>query len=525
MGRQTLAFWNTRVNKAKGDMKCTECSHSVSPGELYCSRCGAELSKKYSGFFDRTQTLSFVFRRLKQGDILAQRYEVIEELGSGAMGRIYKVLDNKIGEKMAMKILNPEITSDETTVLRFKNELRLARKITHKNVCRMFDIGDEKGMIFITMEYVSGEDLKRTLMRIGQLSPGKAIIIAKQICAGLTAAHRMGVIHRDLKPQNIMLDQEGNIRIMDFGIARSTQAKGLTATGVIIGTPEYISPEQLDELELDQRSDIYSLGVIFYEMLTGIVPFEGKTPLSVVLKHKTQIPKDPLEINPQIPHNLKKIVLKCLAKDREKRYQSAREFSEALSQIEADLPLTRRILPQKKYRTFEKIAHTFKMRHLRLILILVLLSGTLLGLREVFTRSGAFFPEWDSSSIAVFRLVELTEIPMHESLCIGLTNAILTQLTKTEKLKVVFTDSILYKKDLQELKRLGRKYGAAYVLTGEVQQKQDRFRVTVQLIAVQDGSYFWAEVYDRNSSEILELQSDIAEKVAEAIEQKFSPHI
>jgi serine/threonine protein kinase len=493
----------------------------VSLQEFYCSQCGTELSKRTFGFYDRTQTLSMAFRRLKRGDILSQRYEVIEELGSGAMGRIYKVQDIKIGEKMAMKVLNPQIASDETTVLRFKNELRLARTITHKNVCRMFDFGEDQGMIFITMEYISGEDLKRTLMRIGQLSPGKTIFIAKQICSGLTAAHNMGVIHRDLKPQNIMLDQEGNVRIMDFGIARSIQAKGLTETGIIIGTPEYISPEQLDELELDQRSDIYSLGVILYEMLTGIIPFEGNTPLNVVLKHKTQIPKDPIEINPQIPLELKKVVLKCLAKDREKRYKSASEFSEALSQIEAELPLTKRILPQTKHPKFQKLKHAFNTKHLKLILILVLFGVTLLGLREVLTRNGELSSRTQSPSIVVFRFCELNANPKHDSLCVGLTNDILTQLTKIEKLKVTFADSILPKKNLPELKRLGKIHEAGYILTGDVQQNQDQIRVTVQLITTQDGCYIWAEVFDRNSSAILEIQRDIAEKVAKALRHKF----
>jgi serine/threonine protein kinase len=503
-------------------MKCPKCLNEVSLGEFYCSRCGVELSKRTYGFCDRTQTLSLEFRRLKRGDILAQRYEVIEELGSGAMGKIYKVKDIKIGEKMAMKILNPEITSDGTTVLRFKNELRLARTITHKNVCRMFEINEDQGMVFITMEYISGEDLKRTLIRIGQLSPGKSIIITKQICAGLTAAHQMGVIHRDLKPQNIMLDQEGNVRIMDFGIARSEQAKGLTETGVIIGTPEYISPEQLEGLELDQRADIYSLGVILYEMLTGMVPFEGETPLNVVLKHKTQIPKDPHEINPQIPHKLKRVVLKCLAKDREKRFKSAWELSETLSQIEADLPLTKQILPQKKNPKFEKITRAPNKRHLTFMLILVLLGVILFGLWEVLIRPEVLSSNWISPSIILFRFSDLTANPKYDSLCVGLTNDILTQLTKIEKLKVTFRNSILHEKDLQELRQLGKKYRVAYILDGNIQQNQDQIRVTVQLIAVQDGSYLWAEVYDWSSSSIFEIQSDIARKVAKALKHKFS---
>lgn len=514
--------WNLCMTHGKTEMKCPECSRAVSLEEIYCSRCGIELPKKAIVYSDRTQTLSMAFRRLRRGDVLVQRYEVIEELGSGAMGKIYKVQDKKIGEVMAMKVLNPDIASDETVVLRFKNELLLARKITHKNVCRMFDIGDDQGMIFITMEYVSGEDLKRTLMRIGQLSPGKAIIIAKQICAGLTAAHRMGVIHRDLKPQNIMLDQEGNIRIMDFGIARSTQAKGLTATGVIIGTPEYISPEQLDDLELDPRSDIYSLGIILYEMLTGIVPFDGKTPLNIVLKHKTEIPKDPLAINPQIPNDLKRIVLRCLAKDREKRFQDARELSEALGQIEAELPLTKRIRPRKKNPEFKKIRDALNFKLLKVILILVLLAGALWISREAFNLGGVPYFKRSSPSIAVFRFSELTGNPIDDSLCTGLTNAVLIQLAKHEKLKIIFADSILDKKDILELRHLGKKHGAAFLLCGHVQQTQERIRVTVQLISVQDGSYIWAEVYDRNPNATLEIQSEIAMKVAEAMERKFA---
>jgi len=184
------------------------------------------------------------------------------------MGKVYKVLDTKIKEKIALKLIKPEIAKDKKTIERFSNELRLARKIRHKNICQMFDLGEEKETHFITMEFVPGQDLKGLIRQSGQLAVGTTINISKQICAGLTEAHKSRVIHRDLKPSNIMIDKEGHVRIMDFGIARSLRAKGITGAGVMIGTPEYMSPEQVEGKDVDQRSDIYSLGTILYEMVT-----------------------------------------------------------------------------------------------------------------------------------------------------------------------------------------------------------------------------------------------------------------
>ena len=212
----------------------------------------------------------------------------------------------------------------------------------------MHDIGEEGFYHYITMEYVAGEDLKRFIRRAGTLSSGKTAHIAKQVCEGLAEAHRLGIIHRDLKPQNIMIDQDGNAKIMDFGIARFADMDRMTGSGVMIGTPEYMSPEQAELLDVDKRADIYSLGVVMYEMVTGRVPFDGETPLSIAMKHKTEKPKNVREINEQIPVALASIIGKCMEKSPANRYQSAEELLEGLSKIEKDVSTGERVVPAGK---------------------------------------------------------------------------------------------------------------------------------------------------------------------------------
>lgn len=368
--------------------KCPKCQTGISEESRFCSHCGASLSFSEDETIRRTKTLAMEVDPFSLGTHIAGRYQIIEELGAGGMGKVFKVLDTEINEKIALKLIKPEIARDGSTIERFRNELKISRNIAHKNVCRMYHIGETEGIHYITMEYVSGEDLKNTLKRVGPLSSGKAIIIAKQICQGLYEAHSHGVVHRDLKPSNIMLDVNGNVRIMDFGIARTTKSKGVTETGMVVGTPDYMSPEQAEGKGVDQRADLYSFGIILYEMVTGHVPFTGDTPMSIALKHMTEHPPDPRNLNEQIPSELCRLIMKCLEKSREKRYQTAEEILNELERIENDLPTTSKVMAKRRtvFRPFQIRSPYFKAFLIFIIISLAIISLAYLNRGRIFKK-------------------------------------------------------------------------------------------------------------------------------------------
>jgi serine/threonine protein kinase/tetratricopeptide (TPR) repeat protein len=379
-----------------------------------------------------TETLSLPQEGLTRGTVFAGRYEIIEELGRGGMGAVYRAEDKKINEEVALKLINPQISSDRKIIERFRQELKIARKISHRNICRMHDLGEAGGAHFITMEYVAGEDLKSLIKRIGQLPPAKALSIAGQAAEGLAEAHRLGVIHRDLKPGNIMVDREGNAKIMDFGIARSLKTEAITGTGIIIGTPDYMSPEQAEAKEVDGRSDIYSLGIILYEMVTGRVPFEGETPLSVAMKHKGEKPKDPREWNPQLPPAVSRLILKCLEKEKEKRFQTADELRTEIEAVEKGVPGTEKEKPKRKPLTAREITVTFGLKKL-LLPVLAAVAIVVLGL--VVWRF-AFKGKAVERSIAVITFQNQTGDKSYDYLQAAIPNLLISSLEQSKYLHV-----------------------------------------------------------------------------------------
>jgi serine/threonine-protein kinase len=276
---------------------------------------------------------------LPRGQVFADRYEVLGTLGKGGMGVVYRARDRQLDEIVALKLLRPEaLASDPTLLERFKQEIKLARRITHRNVLRTHDFGETAGVPYISMEYLEGVTLKDLVRNRGALPLGVGLSIAKQMCHGLGAAHEGGVVHRDIKPQNMLiLPETGELKIMDFGIARVSSVdaggSGLTTAGTVMGTPDYMPPEQAQGRPADFRSDLYSLAVVLFETFTGKLPFKGETPMAIVVAHIQQAPPRPRALNPKLPPELEAAILKGLQKDPAKRWQTTDEILEALSAI------------------------------------------------------------------------------------------------------------------------------------------------------------------------------------------------
>jgi tetratricopeptide (TPR) repeat protein/tRNA A-37 threonylcarbamoyl transferase component Bud32 len=477
-------------------MKCPKCYFDIPEDSSFCSKCGTQLLPSEHIRPEVTETLQTPIKELTTGSTFANRYQVIEELGKGGMGRVYKVFDTDIKEKVALKLLKPEIASDRETIERFSNELKYARKISHRNVCRMYDLGKAEGTYFITMEFVPGEDLKSFIRRSGQLTVGKAVSVAWQISEGLAEAHRLGIIHRDLKPQNIMVDKDGNAKIMDFGIARSLGVKGMTGAGVMIGTPEYMSPEQVDGKEADPRADIYSLGVILYEMLTGRVPFEGDTPFTVGVKHKSEMPKDPRDINAHIPEDLGRLILRCLEKDRDKRYRSAEDLRLELEKIEQGIPTTERLILKRKTTTGRQITVTFGPKKMLIPALAVGVLAVAIAVWLVFFKKESGLRPEQRRSIAVISFENLTGDKTFDYLKKAIPNLLISSLEQSNYLRVTTwerMDDLLRQMgkagsetiDKESGFELCRKDGVETIVLGSFVKAEDMFATDVKVLDVE----------------------------------------
>jgi len=507
--------------------QCPKCQFDNALDSKFCKECGTQLLP--IGEPSVTITLETPAKGLDMGSTFAGRYQIIEVLGTGGMGKVFRALDKKLNEEVAFKLIKPEIASDRKIAERFSNELKLARKIVHKNVARMFDLNEEKGTHYFTMEYVRGDDLKKLLGRIGQLSVEQAVPIAKQICEGLIEAHRLGVVHRDLKPQNIMVDEEGNARIMDFGIARSLGSKGITGAGVMIGTPEYMSPEQVDGKETDQRSDIYSFGIILYEMLTGKVPFEGDTPFAIGMKHHGEDPKDPRKLNAQIPEDLSLVILRCLEKKRENRYQTAADVRSELSRIEEGMPTAERIKPKKKPLTSKEITVTFGLKR-RFIPALLFTAVVMVGLLIWSPWKPMESPAVPSvnpflsglKKIAVIPFTNIQNDPQTDFLGFALVDQIISDLAYAKNVLTRPSSAVRqYQNQEIDVLTAGRDLDVDFFVLGHYLKEGDVVRLNIELVNVHSNELIWRESIDAQYENVFELQDIVTEKVMAGLKTQF----
>jgi len=433
-------------------------------------------------------------------------YKVLEKLGEGGMGVVYKAEDLKLLRPVALKFLPPKLTGDPVAKDRFINEARAASALQHDNILAIHDIDETSdGDLFIVMDYYPGESLKEKIAR-GPIEPTTAVGIAAQIGTGLSKAHENGIVHRDVKPANIIITKEGEVKIVDFGLAKLASLAGLTKTGSTLGTAAYMSPEQAQGLNVDHRTDIWSLGVVLFEMLTGKLPFRGEHEAAMVYSIVNEAPFPIRSLRPDVPSSLEVIVARCLEKDRDKRYQRADEFLERLRRLQEKAGITAK-------------APASRSRVLWLTVVACVVVGFLLFLFIPAKRVAT-----ERMSIAVLPFKNMSDSKQDEYFSDGVTEEIITSLSKIGDLKVISRTSIMrYKNTEMGLRDIAQELGAGVVLEGSVRRSAGRVRITGQLIDAKTDEHIWADSYEREMKDVFAIQTDVAEKIAIALRGKLSP--
>ena len=422
--------------------------------------------------------------------VIGGRYEVLGLLGAGGMGNVYRARDRELDEPVALKVLRPEIAANAAALSRFRREVKLARRVTHPNVARVFDIGDEGGERYLTMELVDGEPLAATLARSGRLGPARAIEVAKAVCAGLGAAHAAGVVHRDLKPDNVLLAKDGRVVVTDFGIARAAAEGDAKLTGTIVGTPAYMAPEQVEGKVADERADIYALGAMLFELLTGDVPWRGDNVFAVAAARLLEPPPDPRTRRPDLPAALAAIVLRAMARAPEDRFATAGDVARALAAVE--------LAPATPSIAAPSIAAPSIARRAE---PLVLSESPAPGKKQV--------------AVLPFRNAGAAE---HDHIADGLTEDLIDLLSMAKDLRVRSRGMVMrYREGERDPREIGRELGVPVVVTGSVRKAGGSVRISVRLVSVADGVQIWHRRFDRPEAELFAVSEAAARAIAEAL--------
>jgi serine/threonine protein kinase/Flp pilus assembly protein TadD len=446
-------------------------------------------------------------------------YKILQKIGEGGMGVVYKAEDTKLKRTVALKFLPPLFSTDDEVKQRFIHEAQAASALNHTNICSIHTIEEFDQQQFIDMEFVEGKTLG-VLLKEKELSLKEVLDIALQIAEGLNAAHKKGIVHRDIKPDNIMVTDESIGKIMDFGLAKLKGSSKLTKTHSTLGTLSYMSPEQARGEEVDQRSDIFSLGAVLYEMITGRRPFKGEHEAAIIYSLLNENPEPLSRYKTGVPEPLQRIIDKALAKGQDERYQHVDEMLVDLKKLikETELNFSRGMQTKSKH-SFRRTTLLWVL--VSFVVVALVVGGYLLikGNREPekLSQAKTVEIEW-TNSIAVLPFRDFSSKKDQEYFCNGMTDAIIGRLAKIQELKVIATTSVMrYRNTDKDIKEIGRELSVANVLEGTLQKEKNKIRLSAQLISTENGFHIWADTYDRELTMVFEIQDDISKAIAEAL--------
>lgn len=494
-------------------IKCVKCAVDNSSDSKFCRECGAPLTPAPHQPSPVTRTIVAAPQSLAPGSFVGGRYEILEELGKGGMGTVYKAQDHRLRRTVALKFLPFEWTADPQAKERFVREAQAAASLDHPNICTVYEIEEADGRMFISMAFVEGEDLRKHIGR-GPIPVEETLRLGLQAAEGLREAHARGIVHRDIKSANIMVTGKGQAKIMDFGLARIRGSALLTREGATIGTVAYMSPEQARGAEVDERTDIWSFGVVLYEMLSGRLPFKGENDQAVIHSILKEPPQPLTDVRPAVPEPLQQVVGRALEKEPARRYRSMDELVDDLRSLAEGLEpegirVRRRRAKLRKWRRAAVLAGATVAVLIAAVAVISLLSG----------RAKAM------DAIAVLPIENLTGDPGQEFFVDGATDELIGQLSQIEALRVISRTSVMKYKGLKKpVPEIARELKVKAVVEGAVHRVGDTVRIRLELVeALPEERNLWSDAYERPMRDVLILYGEMARTIAGKIRVRMAP--